>query len=127
MLAGFGPRVGIDEQTALRLARPFGGAVGMGMPCGAVAGALMVLGLSGGQAQDSDREARFASYARAREFARRFSARFGSIRCRDLLDLDLGEPGDYQTAQERDVFKQICPAFVRGAAEILEEMLAQKG
>ena len=124
MLAGFGPRVGMDEQTAFMIARCFAGGVGRGLPCGAVSGALMVLGLNGGPGDDGNRVWRAPYYKIAGQFADRFNQRFGSIICRDLLGLDVSQSPDYRIAKERDLFKQLCPTFVQGAAEILEEMLA---
>jgi C_GCAxxG_C_C family probable redox protein len=125
VLAAFCPRFGLDEQAALQVARCFGGGAGLGLPCGAVLGALMVLGLNGGPAQGDDNIARRHCYEQAREFTKRFSARFGALLCSDLLGLDLSVPEDYQQAREEDVFGKVCPDFVEGAAQILEEMLAQ--
>jgi len=114
---------GMDEETALRIASGFGGGMGrMAGTCGAVTGAMMVLGLRfGGTAPD--REAKERVYARIREFADRFKARNGSLVCRDLLGCDISTPEGYEVAQEKELFTTTCPRLVRAAAEILEEML----
>lgn len=127
VLAAFSQRFGMDEQTALKVARAFGGGLGLGQACGAVLGAFMVLGLAGGEAADGDNNARYESYTRSQEFARRFSQKHGSIICRDLLGLDLGKAEDYQKARDEDVFRKVCPAFVETACRILEEMLPGQG
>ena len=72
-----------------------------------------------------DREAKEQVYERVREFAQRFRARNGSLLCRELLGCDISTPEGLQQAREADFVSKICPKFVRDAAEILEEMLAQ--
>jgi C_GCAxxG_C_C family probable redox protein len=50
VLVAFAPQLGMDESQALKLASPFGGGVvRRGQICGAVTGALMVLGLAQGR------------------------------------------------------------------------------
>jgi C_GCAxxG_C_C family probable redox protein len=112
---------GIDQETALKIASGFGGGMGrMGETCGAVTGAMMVLGLRFG-ADQPDREAKERVYARIREFADRFQARNGSTFCRDLLGCDISTPDGYE--QAKILFPTVCPKYVRDACEILEEML----
>jgi C_GCAxxG_C_C family probable redox protein len=117
---------GVGEETALAIASGFGGGMGrMAETCGAVTGAMMVLGLSFGGATP-DREAKERVYAKIREFAERFKARNGSLVCRDLLSCDISTPEGYETAKEKSLLTTTCPNFVRDAAEILEEMLPFK-
>ncbi len=92
--------------------------------CGAASGALMVLGLRFGTAQPKDLEAKRRMYARAQEFLDRFAARFGSVDCRSLLGLDVSLPGNVELAEQHGLFTSLCPAFVRGAAEIAEAIAA---
>lgn len=97
--------------------------LGLGLTCGAVNGAVMVLGLAEGPALESDRAPRFRCYDRGAEFARRFTARHGSLACRDLLGVDMTDAQGRQQARERGLFGTICPGLVQGAAEILQDML----
>jgi len=116
---------GMDEETALKIAAGFGGGLGrMAETCGAVTRAMMVLGLKFG-AVSPDREAKERVYAKIREFADRFKARNGSLLCRDLLGCDISTPEGYEVAKEKRLVSTTCPKFVRDAAEILEEMLAE--
>ncbi len=115
---------GIDEETALRIASGFGGGMGrMADTCGAVTGAMMVLGLRFG-GTSPDREAKERVYATVRAFVNRFKARNGSLACRDLLGCDISTPEGLQHAQKTGLFSKTCPKFVRDACEILEAMLA---
>jgi C_GCAxxG_C_C family probable redox protein len=123
IMAAYGPTVGLDRDTALKIASGFGGGMGrLAETCGVVTGAIMVLGLKFGSAA-SDRESKEAVYTRVREFAERFKARHGSLLCRDLLGCDLNSPEGLALAQEKKLFSTVCPPYVETAARILEEMI----
>lgn len=122
VFSAFAPELGIDEQTALRLAAPFGGGMGRrGEVCGAVSGALLALGMRYGHVDPAGRE---RTYAVAREFLARFEQDRGSLRCRDLTGVDMLDPDAYQQAKAAGRFPQVCPFAVRAAAGILADMLA---
>lgn len=123
MLAGCGERFGLDRRTAFTLARGFGSGMGTGGICGAVTGAFMVLGFVTGEDAD-ERRARFRTYDLMAEFTRRFEARRGSLVCKTLLGgVDVGTEAGRKEAQERKLFRDVCPAFVRDAEAILEAFL----
>ena len=124
VLSAYAPLFDLDPELALRIAAPFGGGMGcMGEVCGAVTGALMVLGLKVGNTLAQDRASKEASYGLAREFAERFRKRHGSILCRELLGTDISTPEGLQAARARGLFKGICPILVRDSAEIVAELL----
>jgi C_GCAxxG_C_C family probable redox protein len=52
----FATEMGIDESLALKLATEFGGGARCGQMCGAVSGALMVLGLKYGHYHSDNKE-----------------------------------------------------------------------
>jgi C_GCAxxG_C_C family probable redox protein len=123
VLSAYAGQLGLDEETAMKIAAGFGGGMGrMADTCGAVTGAFMVLGLQCGQASP-DRQAKEAIYRRIREYADRFRTRHGSLLCRELLECDISVPEGLQRARELELFSKTCPRFVRDACEILEEML----
>ena len=124
LLSTYGVRFGLSREMALKVSAAFGGGISrMGETCGAVTGALMVIGLKHGSSEAEDKAARERTYAVAREFAQRFSARHGSLRCKDLLGCDLNVPEEYARAKEQKLFETACPQYVQDAAEILEEVL----
>jgi C_GCAxxG_C_C family probable redox protein len=117
VLAAYAPQFGLEPEIALRLAAPFGGGMArMGETCGAVTGAFLVIGLQSGEAKEE-------IYQIVREFVRRFAARHGSIRCRELLGCDLSTPEGLQRAREQGLFSTRCRGFVRDSAEIVSELL----
>jgi C_GCAxxG_C_C family probable redox protein len=124
VLSTYGEQFGLDRETALKVAGAFGGGMGnMGKTCGAVTGALMVIGLKYGQTRVEDKEPKKKTYRLVKEFAEQFKVRNGSINCTELLGCDLSTPEGMRCAEERNLFTTLCPKFVQDAAEILEELL----
>jgi C_GCAxxG_C_C family probable redox protein len=122
VLATFAPQLGLDLDAALRVSAAFGGGMGrLGHTCGAVTGALMVLGLKYG-ATVPDPVARERTYALTREFVARFEARHGATACADLLGVNIGTPEGQAAARAANLFKATCPGLVASAAAIIEEM-----
>lgn len=125
MLAGFGEDYGLRRGQALALGRCLGGGMGQGLVCGAVSGALLVLGLSPPDDPRDETRCRQEALLRGARFREEFSRRRGSLLCRDLLGVDIGAPGGHRQAVERGLFNTLCPAMVAEAAAILEDMLAR--
>ena len=120
----FSPERGLPRETAWRIATPFGGGLShMREVCGAVAGALMVIGLQYGMSDDGDLQAKGRAYDLAQEFAARFTARHESINCQKLIGYDLDNPTEYESAKKEGVFDTVCTEFVRDAVEILQGIL----
>jgi C_GCAxxG_C_C family probable redox protein len=124
VLSVFSSSLGLDENTALKVAAGFGGGMGrMGLTCGAVTGAIMVLGLNYGATSAQDTQAKLRTHELVREFRKRFESRHRSIQCRELLGCDLSTPEGLAQAKEKQLFTTVCPKYVAGAVEILEEMV----
>jgi C_GCAxxG_C_C family probable redox protein len=115
---------GLDCETALKAATGFGGGMHINGTCGAVTGAVMVLGLKYGNT-DENKQAKELTYKKVVHFANRFSSRNGSVKCHDLLGCDITTLEGVQKAREKGLFSTICPKLVKDAAEILEEMLIE--
>ena len=124
VVAAFADDFSLPRETALRIAQPFGGGIARtGDWCGAVTGALMVIGLKYGRVRADDAAAKDKTYALVREFVRRFRERHGALRCNDLLGCDIATPeGDKAIADGR-LHETICHGLVRDAVEILEALL----
>jgi C_GCAxxG_C_C family probable redox protein len=121
VLSAFAAQFGMDRETALKLASPFGGGVARrGEICGAVTGALMALGLARGTDSPAGKE---EIYRLSQEFMRLFEEKHQSVLCRDLIACDLSTPAGYQAAAEKRVFITICPVLVQDAVEIGQKLL----
>ncbi len=120
----YAPRLGLAPELALRIAAPFGAGIARtGQTCGAVTGALMVIGLKLGHVTAQDQAAKEKTYQCAQEFMARFKARHGSLDCLELLGRDLSVPQELQAAREQGLFDTRCPVFVRDATELVGELL----
>ena len=98
----------------------------MGEPCGAVTGALMIIGLKYGNVEAKDKKARDKTYELAREFVSTFEDRNGTINCKTLLDCPISASAGLSIGREKKLFQTVCPKYVRGAAEIVEQILNQR-
>ena len=121
MLAGFGECYGLDRSTAFKLARAFGSGMGMGRECGAVIGAMMILGFKVQEAS-AEKETRYRVYDLVKELVHLFEVKHGTILCKDLLGVDVGTPDGRDKAIKQNLFRTLCPGFVRDAAQILSDM-----
>ncbi len=126
ILATYGGDLGLDRETALKAAAGMGGGMGgLGEVCGAVTGALIVIGLKYGHTEAKDKETKAKNYAIVRTFAGRFRAGNGSLLCRELLGCDISTAEGMETARQKGLFTELCPRLVRSAAEILEDVLCR--
>jgi C_GCAxxG_C_C family probable redox protein len=122
--AAFAADNGLDRETALRLSQGFGGGIARRADwCGALTGAILVIGLKHGRVRPEDAAARDKTYALVRELIARFTARHGQVKCRDLLGWDLGTAEGQKKVDELRLHQTKCEDFVRDAARILDEIL----
>ena len=121
VFSAFAPRFDISGELAVRLAAPFGGGVGRaGEICGALSGALMILGLQYGQDRPEDKD---EMYRIAREFMDQFRKRHGALRCRELIGHDISTPEGLREAREQKILSGLCPILVDETAKALERYL----
>ncbi len=106
----------LASHQALELASGFGGGMRRGATCGAVTGAIMVLGLRAGIHDASDAAGKARIGEAVTELCRRFESQHRSIVCRELLGCDLDE------ARARGLLQSVCPAFVESASRILDDL-----
>ncbi len=122
ILRAYGPEYGLSALDSLKVSCGFGGGIRRGHVCGAVTGALMVLGLRYGPKDVSDKSAKEGVYSKVTEYCRRYEARCDSIICRELLGCDISTEEGMEFARKNNLFDTVCPRMVETSAEILEEM-----
>ena len=114
----------LTDTAAKKIACGFGGGIGhIGEVCGAVTGAIMLIGLKYGKCIESDNEAKEKTYKLVKEFTDSFKKEFGSINCSELLKYDLSKEDELSAARKSGVFKELCPAFVKRSVELVEKIL----
>ena len=120
----FASDLGYSEEQALKVSSAFGGGMGHNDEmCGAVSGALMVVGMKYGRVRVDDAEAKLKCYTLAADFMTQFKKLYGSVQCTDLLGCNLSTEQGMQQARDRDLFNTLCVDLVRDAAGILEGLL----
>ena len=123
IVAAYADQYGLDRNQALKIAAGLGGGIGRtGSICGAVTGAILILGLRFGTTDPKDKNAKFEAYKKVQLFNEEFKTRTGSLICRELLGFDFTTPEGGLRAKQPGAFEH-CPEFVQIAAEILETML----
>lgn len=122
VLFSFADKLEISEDVALKIANGFGAGMGRKQEvCGAVSGAVMVIGLLYGRGVNDGKDKHEDTYDRVRDFIDAFEAKHNTVLCKKLLDgCDLLSP------QGQDYFKssnmiEKCYGFVEDAVNILEE------
>ncbi len=124
VLSAYSEQFGLEEELALKIACGFGGGIGRtGRTCGAVTGAVMVVGLKHGQADVADEESRQETHRLVREFIDKFTELHGSIECRELIGYDLSNPAELKLARKNKVFENKCRGLVYDSARIMEDVL----
>jgi C_GCAxxG_C_C family probable redox protein len=124
VLAAFAEDLNVDPSTAHGVACGFGGGIGrMAGVCGAVTGAVMVIGLKECTSDPRDPLKKARTYGMVQAFAEEFKARHETLECRELLGCDISTPEGFDEARQTGLFNDRCPCFVADAVEILEEML----
>jgi C_GCAxxG_C_C family probable redox protein len=123
ILTAFGEPFGVDPESAKKVGRPWGGGLGrMGQICGAVTGAIALLGYAQSSARD-EAEARNDICASIQELVRRFEVGNGTLVCRELLGADFSTEEGQRKIKEEMLVKRLCPKFVEDASAILAELL----
>lgn len=125
ILAAYSDRTGLTEQASFDLAGGFGAGMQTGEVCGAIAGAVMTLGLLTPVDPEQPVPSKRRTGALAKEFQKRFEAKFGELRCRPLLKTEVKTGDHTPVAQEMDLTNR-CDILIISAMEIVEEMLQER-
>ena len=126
VIAAYQDELGLDSDITLKMASSFGGGMGrLREVCGALTGLFIVAGIKYGYVDPNDQASKFEHYQLIQNLALRFKDQFGSIICRDLLQLDeqISDPTP-EIRNERYYKKRACVEYVRMAASLLETMEA---
>jgi C_GCAxxG_C_C family probable redox protein len=107
-----------------RIAFGFAGGIGnTGAVCGAVAGAVMAIGLKLARADTMDEGLR--RLAVAQEFRRRFEAEMETINCRELTGADLSTEEGREQFMSSDIPLTVCFPAVGVAYVLVVDLLKE--
>jgi len=126
VLSVFAEDFGLTKDCCFRLASPFGSGIARRQEtCGAVTGALMVIGLKYGKGEHGLEADKANAYKLSQLLIDKFKVRHQSINCLELLDnLDINTPEGMAEIQKRDLFRCNCSKYVQDAVELVESILA---
>ncbi len=118
----FSDELGIPREEAFKAAAAFGGGLGIGETCGAVVGAMIVLGLKYGNTGADQLEQKNILNAKRSEFIEKFKAKHKSCSCRELLGYDFSKEDEVAKIFEENLLFDFCPNVVQAAIDVLDEM-----
>jgi C_GCAxxG_C_C family probable redox protein len=90
-----------------------------GEVCGAVTGALMILGLEHWNGEAELPDAKEEIYARVQNFLSTFRAAHGTLLCRDLLGQDLRTEAQIQAGKDKGLHQKVCAPLVAEVARLI--------
>ncbi len=118
--------LGIEAGCLPRAATAFcSGLSRTGGMCGALAGAVLVIGLARGR--DAATGSLEVPYALVQELMAEFKAVFGTDNCAALLGCHLGTPEGQKFFAEQGLRDTHCPRFIAFAAEKTRSLLTEEG
>lgn len=113
-------RLGINSSAATA----FGGGIGrMGNMCGALSGALIVIGLAIGRTDSKDDESKQRAYAAARDLLQRFKEKWGTLLCRELTGCDLSTQEGLNKFKELNVRQLKCGPILEETTKIVAAII----
>jgi C_GCAxxG_C_C family probable redox protein len=126
VLGVFCEELGLDFETAMKIASSFGGGMGrMREVCGTVSGMFMAAGLAFSNS-DSTAENKKAQYQIVQELAQKFKDKNGSIICRELLQGVETSTAPVPSERNQAYYKKRpCVELVGDSVEIFEQYLAE--
>jgi C_GCAxxG_C_C family probable redox protein len=127
VLTAFSQDLDIPEDELLKISCAFGGGMGRRqLTCGAVSGALMVIGMYFGRGKGDDISKKTHTYEKAAEFMKEFELRNGSLNCKELLqNLNMHDPEEMKKIESLGLFKTSCYKYAKDAVHIAEKIVQQ--
>lgn len=121
----FAEDFGFDEETALMVSSSFGGGMGrLREVCGAVSSMFAIAGLKKGYTSPNNDELKAKHYELIQSLAEKFKSKYGTIICRELLELPEGADSPIPSKRTEQYYQERpCEEFVRLASEIIEQEL----
>ena len=121
----FAEDFGFDKETALKLSSSFGGGMGrLREVCGAISSMFAIAGLKKGYTSPNDDETKAKHYELIQSLAEKFKSKYGTIICRELLELPEGADSPIPSQRTEEYYQtRPCEAYIRLAAEIIEAEL----
>lgn len=118
-------RLGISEAQAIGMGAAFGTGMGHADTCGCICGAHLVLGLRYGSAETLEEGKRNKPLLirKVTEFERRMAETQPCRSCRDILGMDITQPGVMKQAADQGLFATVCDEMLKRTCAVLDAVL----
>ncbi len=124
IVAVFSEEHGFPAETALKIAYPFGrGMGGCGHTCGALTGAMMVIGMKYGTAGQNETDKMKLAREKTRRLIEIFESEHGTTLCNDLTGFDQRKLNGPELMAMLPHFHSRCQKFLETVVTFLEEEL----
>ncbi len=125
ILSAYAEELGIDEQTAIRVASSFGGGIARtGKTCGAVTGALMVIGMKEWNSEVVKEEAKAHVYAMSQKLIEEFVNKNKTLNCEELLGVSVSTPEGRAVVKANNLTGKVCHRVINDVTEILDKIIS---
>ena len=120
----------LDADNIIKALASFPGIAGRGETCGAVSGCLLGIALVYEKDFDGTERPKLSS-APSVNFCNQFENKYGSTRCRDVIqkvtkkNYQIAKPDDYKLLKEDGALKN-CPIVVKNALHIAADIILEK-
>jgi C_GCAxxG_C_C family probable redox protein len=125
VLGEMADQLGYSREEAYKMANAFGGGAFIGDTCGAVAGAMIAIGLKYGNDEPGNKEQDLLCRAKVKEFQDKFKERRNTLYCRELLGYNFAIPEERQAAFDTGKVFELCPCLVMDALDILNNIFEE--
>ena len=115
ILSAFCEKYGLHKEIAQRISFGLNSGFRCAEVCGAVSGAVLVIGLKHGNVRETGN-------AKTLEYMHHFREKHGSVLCRDLLECDIATPAGRDKAMKENLFTTRCVDLVQSAAQLLVDL-----
>ncbi len=123
VVLSFADDLKFSKELAQKMAAGFGGGMGkLQETCGAVTGAIMILGLLKGEDVNNNDELKASSYGAVKDLIHAFVAEYNTTLCKDLIGCDLNTPEGSAKFKDENIMVTICADCVKKAVEIVEDL-----
>lgn len=113
----------MSSDTSIKIACGLGSGARSAEICGAVSGAILVIGLKFGS---NDANSKELCNTKTEQFVKLFKDKNKSIVCRDILGCDITTTEGKEKSLKEQYFTTVCLDMVIDAVQILENIIANE-
>jgi C_GCAxxG_C_C family probable redox protein len=123
VFSAYSEKFGIKENDAQKIAMGFGGGIGRTQDiCGALTGAIMVLGCRHYNENDIARSKEII-YAKTKELISKFKEIHKTVDCLELIGVDFSKEGGFELFKALNIHENKCNGYIEDVCKILDEII----